>query len=64
MKHFKVVAYKTQRYEMEVEAENKAAALETADGLNGISPMWVEDFEYYHFEVAGAEEVVKEDEEE
>ena len=60
MKRFKVVAYKNQRYEMEVEAEDEDKAKEIAEGLNEVSPLWKEDIDYNNFFVDYAEEVTEE----
>ena len=64
MKRFRVVAYKRQRYEMEVEAEYESEAEEVAAGYNGMSPLWIEDEDYYSFDIERVEEVVEEGEEE
>ena len=63
MKRFKVVAYKNQRYEMEIEAEDVDKAKEIAEGFEEVSPLWKEDIDYNSFFVDYADEVTEDNEE-
>ena len=53
---FKVVAYKSTRWEAEVEAESAEAAMDIARDWNSFHPAWRHDPEYFSFDVVDAEE--------
>jgi len=61
-KRFKVVAYKSTRWEKEVKAESAEEAMDIARDSNLVDPAWRHDPEYYGFDVVDAEEEEEEDE--
>ena len=54
---YTVVAYKTTRYEMEVEAASAEEARNKADTLECISDKWEEDFEYFDFSITDVRKI-------
>ena len=52
---FKVVAYKSTRWEREVEAQTAEEAMGIARGSTLMDPAWRHDPEYYDFSVVDAE---------
>jgi hypothetical protein len=55
MTKFKVVAYATTRHEIEIEAKDEYEARDKVDNID-ISD-WIEDMEYYEFEINSCEEI-------
>ena len=56
MSKFRVVALKTVRYEMIVEAPNEEMAIEKASSLECVAPEWREDVDTFNFTIVGANE--------
>ena len=60
MKNYKIVAYRKERYECQIQAESLKEAMDLADNYNPTHPAWYIDPEYYSFDVAFAEEETEE----
>jgi hypothetical protein len=56
MSKFKVVAYRSQRYEMVVEADDRHQALDLAGCFECVAPEWKEDCGYHSFAIDYAAE--------
>lgn len=57
MAQYEVVAYRTTRHTMTVEADSPESARNVADGHECVSDKWDEDYEYFDFSIADVREV-------